>query len=118
MLLFPTPLLIAQFLFHAVWLSSIVGIVLIDIDRQPVPIKKFLAWMGTLAIIAVALEPRLLPVKAVSPGWTNERVEAVVQSLLGATLGFAMEHRLRRGLLPMLSDKLAPGVDDHEVVRR
>ena len=89
-LLFPTPLLIAQFLFHAVWLSSMVAIVLIDLDRQPVPAKKFLAWMGTIAIIAVALEPRLLPVKAVSPGWTNERIEAVVQSLLGATLGFAL----------------------------
>ena len=96
-LLFPQPLVIATYLFHAAWLSTIVAVVLIDLDTHPLPAKKILSWMGGLALIAVAIEPRLLPVKILPFEWANGRIWAVAQSLSGVALGAALGSLFGRG---------------------
>jgi leader peptidase (prepilin peptidase)/N-methyltransferase len=82
-LLFPDPLLIATYLFHATWLSTVVAIVLIDWDASPQPVRSILSWMATIALIAVVIEPRLLPVKLASVPWAEGRLGTAVQSLVG-----------------------------------
>ena len=71
--LFPRPALIAQYLFHAAWMSTLVAVVLIDIDKQRQPANTILIWMGSIAVISVALSPDLLPVKVVQTRWANEQ---------------------------------------------
>lgn len=89
-LLFPDPLLIATYLFHATWLSTVVAIALIDWDGSPQPALSILGWMGTIALIAVAIEPRLLPVKLAQMPWAEGRMWAVAQSLTGLFGGFTL----------------------------
>jgi leader peptidase (prepilin peptidase)/N-methyltransferase len=90
LLLFPKPTIIGLYLFHALWVSTMVAVVLIDVDRKPMPGREFLTWMGTVAIVSVSLLPDLLPVKLAPPGWTNDRLEAITQSLAGMALGLSL----------------------------
>jgi leader peptidase (prepilin peptidase)/N-methyltransferase len=99
LLLFPQTTIVALYLFHATWVSTMVAVVLIDVDRQPMPARKFLTWMGTLALLAVALLPDLLPVKLAPVGWANDRVEAVMQSLAGMALGLGFGWFDRRSFM-------------------
>jgi leader peptidase (prepilin peptidase) / N-methyltransferase len=103
--LFPRPALIAQFLFHAAWMSTLVAVVLIDLDKQRQPAKTILLWMGWIAVIAVALSPELLPVKVVQARWANEHIEAVVASLVGMAAGLLigrMHDRRFDGSVPLV----------------
>jgi leader peptidase (prepilin peptidase)/N-methyltransferase len=87
---------IALYFFHAVMLSALLAVALIDHDRLPTPTWAMLIPLTLAALLAATIRPGFQPVPF-AEAIADERWSAGLQTLGGAALGLLLGRRLWPG---------------------